>query len=72
LATFGFAARSNEVLMSSAVTSRFTGGLNLNPLRTWTVTILASEEISGFPSAVTGVGSAAVFGLSMYSGDPTA
>src|SRR4051812_27956456 len=57
LATFCVNARSNAYLTSLDVTSRLTGGENFTPLRSFTVTVLRSEEISGSDSARSGVGS---------------
>ena len=44
-------------LTSFDVTSRSTGGANLTPLRSLTVTVFLSPEISGSLSARSGLGS---------------
>ena len=44
-------------LTSAEVTSRLTGFENMTPFLIFTVTVLPSSEISGMPSARSGVGS---------------
>ena len=52
--TFFVAARSKAYLMSLAWISRLTGGPNLTPFFSFTVTDFLSSEISGWPSASAG------------------
>ena len=52
--TFFVNARSNAYLTSFAWISRLTGGPNLTPFFSFTVTVLPSSEISGSPSARAG------------------
>ncbi len=61
-------ARSNAYLTSLEVTSRFTGGENFTPERSFTVIFLLSAEISGSPSARSGTGFSASSGSKEYSG----
>ena len=55
--TFFVNARSNAYLTSLAWISRLTGGPNLTPFLSVTVTVFLSSEISGSPSARSGFGS---------------
>ena len=50
------------------MTSRFTGGLKWMPVFRCTVTVLLSEETSGFEAAMSGTASVYVFGLLTMSG----
>ena len=52
--TFFVAARSKAYLTSFAWISRLTGGPNLTPFLSLTVTDLPSSEICGWPSASAG------------------
>ena len=52
--TFLVNARSNAYLTSFASTSRLTGGPNLTPFLSLTVTVFLSSAISGSPSARSG------------------
>ena len=56
--TFLVAARSKAYLTSFAWISRLTGGANLTPFFSVTVTDFLSSETSGWPSASAGTGSA--------------
>jgi hypothetical protein len=56
-------ARSKAYLMSAALTSRSTGGAYLTPRLIFTVRVLLSDEISGSPSARSGIGLIALSGL---------
>ena len=55
--TFAVAARSNAYLTSFASISRLTGGPNLTPFLSFTVTVFLSSEICGSPSASAGTAS---------------
>ena len=57
--TFLVNARSNAYLTSFASISRLTGGPNLMPFLSFTVTDLPSSAISGLPSARAGSASSA-------------
>ena len=61
--------------MSLEVTSRFTGGANLTPLRSLMVIVLLSDEICGSLSARSGIAVCELSGLNQYRvrfvADPT-